>query len=86
LLTPNQRVQRARLGGYALAASRDAREYTAAARAAFLARFENEVDPERKLPEPERQRRALAARRGYFARLAFKSAVARSRRNSRARR
>jgi hypothetical protein len=86
VLSKSERSLRARLGGLALAASHDPAEYTAAGRAVFLARFEQEVDPERQLAEPERQRRALSARRAYFARLAFKSAVARSRRNSRPRR
>jgi hypothetical protein len=66
--------QRARIGGLALSASRDPREYTRAARAAFLRRFEEEVDPERRLPEGERARRTEAARRLYFARLGLKSA------------
>lgn len=75
---------RARLGGLALAASCDPREYTATARAAFLQRFEAEVDPRGILPEPERLRRAEAARKGYFVRLALRSAVARRARAKRA--
>ena len=74
---------RARIGGLALAAQRDPREYTAAARRAFLARFEDQVDPERVLPERERARRAEAARKAHFARLAYLSAKARARRNVR---
>jgi hypothetical protein len=42
-----------------------------------LERFEDQVDPERKLPVVERDRRAVAARRAYFARLAYASAKAR---------
>ena len=45
--------------------------------AAFLARFELQVDPDRTLPESERLRRAEAARKAYFHRLAAKSAAAR---------
>jgi hypothetical protein len=54
----------------------DARETTAAARAAFLARFEAEVDPEGVLAPEERQRRAEQARSAYFTRLAFERAKA----------
>jgi hypothetical protein len=54
-------------------------EYTAAGRNAFLERFLDEVDPERQLPEPERKRRAGAARKRYFAQLALKSSQVRSR-------
>ena len=64
---------RGRIGAYRLHACHDPRETTAAARQAFLARFETEVDPAGVLPPAERQRRALSARRAYFARLALKS-------------
>ena len=43
-------------------------------RRAFNQRFLDEVDPERRLPERERLRRADAARRAYFTRLAYLSA------------
>jgi hypothetical protein len=79
-LTPQQRSQRARLGGFGTAASHDSKEYTKPARDAFARRFLDEVDPERLLPEAERNRRAEAAKRKYFLALAFKSARARSRR------
>jgi hypothetical protein len=69
-----------RLGAYTLHATHDPRETTKAARAAFLRRFEDEVDPNRELPEAERARRALAARKAYFTRLALKSATARRKR------
>ncbi len=68
-----------RIGGLRLAATHDPRQYTARARATFLARFEEEVDPDRLLPEEERKRRASAARKAYFAQLALKSASARRR-------
>lgn len=71
---------RGRIGGLALAAQSDPKEYTAAARRQFLARFEDEVDPDRTLPEHERTRRAEAARKLYFARLAYKSAKVRKKR------
>lgn len=72
-MTPTERVLRARIAAYSLHAMHDARETTAAARAAFLRRFEDEVDPDRVLPESERLRRADSARRAHFARLALKS-------------
>lgn len=50
---------------------------TTRAREAFLSRFEREVDPEGVLPEHERLRRAAAARKAYFHRLALQSAKVR---------
>lgn len=62
----------ARIGGYALRASRDPREYTANARSAFLARFELKVDPDGLLSPEERQRRAVALRKAYMLGLAMR--------------
>ncbi len=73
-LTPSERVMRARMAAYTLHARHDPRETTKAARRAFNQRFLDEVDPERRLPERERLRRADAARRAYFTRLAYLSA------------
>lgn len=56
---------------------------TAPAREAFNRRFEDQVDPERVLPEAERRRRAEQARRAYFAGLARKSVKARRERADR---
>ncbi|MCR6494234.1 hypothetical protein [Cellulomonas sp. P24] len=56
-------------------ADRSAR--TAPARAALMARFEREVDPDGTLPPTERARRAEHKRKAYFGRLALKSAKAR---------
>jgi len=53
-------------------AKHDRREGTAPARAAFLKRFENEVDPDRSLSPEERARRAESARRAYMAGIALK--------------
>ena len=44
---------------------------TAKAREAFEKRFLDEVDPERRLPEDERNRRAARARKAHFTRLAL---------------
>ena len=77
-LSPASRSLRTRIGAYALHAKHDARETTAAARAAALARFEREVDPDGKLVPAERARRAVFARKAHFARLALRSARVRS--------
>lgn len=50
---------------------------TAPARAAMLAKFEREVDPDGTLEPSERARRAEHARKAYFQRLALKSARSR---------
>jgi hypothetical protein len=72
-----ERSLRARLAAYALHAQHDPRETTANGRAAFLARFDREVDPQGLLEPDERRRRAEQARRAYFTRLALASAKAR---------
>jgi len=50
------------------------------AHAGFRRRFENLVDPDRKLDPAERDRRADRARRAYMLTLAAKSAEARRKR------
>jgi hypothetical protein len=77
-LTPQERSLRSRLGGLATAAKHNPREYTQPARDALEKRFADEVDPSRILPEAERARRAEAAKRLFYTRLAYKSARARS--------
>jgi hypothetical protein len=72
-----ERSLRARLAAYALHAQRDPRETTANGRAAFLARFDREVDPKGLLEPDERRRRAEQARRAYFARLSLAAVKAR---------
>ncbi len=81
-MTPAQRILAARAAAYAQHAKHDPRETTKAARATFLARFENEVDPEGTLPPAERQRRAEAARKRYFTALALRSSRVRSARKA----
>ena len=76
-LSPAERSLRARLAAQAMHARNDAQATTAKARAAFLARFERQADPEGLLPLAERQRRAQRLRSAYFARLALASAKAR---------
>jgi hypothetical protein len=75
-LSPAERTLRARLAAHTMHAKHDARQTTAAARAAFLARFEAEVDPDGALSPEERRRRAEQARSAYFTRLAFERAKA----------
>jgi len=79
-MTPTERVLRARLAAYVLHSTHDPHEVTAPARRAFHERFERQVDPDGTLPPAERARRAEAARKAYFTRLALKSAQARRRR------
>ena len=50
---------------------------TAPARAALMARFEREVDPDGTLPPQERAKRAANARTAHFTRLALASARSR---------
>jgi len=75
-LTPEQRRIRARIGAFALHAQGGTS--TKAGTAAFLSRFEREVDPDGRLAPEERARRATLARKAYFARLALASSRARS--------
>lgn len=76
-LTPQQRKLRARAAAHALHAQ--GRTSTKAGTAAFLARFERQVDPDGLLTPEERARRADHARRAYMASLALKASRARTR-------
>ena len=73
-LSPAERTLRARLAAHAM---HDSRHTSAPGRAAFLARFEADVDPDGRLDPEERRRRAEHARSAYFARLALASVAAR---------
>lgn len=75
--TPAERSLRGKLAAHTKWATHDPVEGTAAARAAFLDRFELQVDPDCQLDPAERSRRAAHARKAYFAALALKSAQAR---------
>lgn len=79
VLSPEIARARGRIGALVQHSRHDARKTTSAGRAAFLARFEREVDPDLALAPEERARRVDFARRAYFARLAFASAEARRR-------
>ena len=73
---------RGRIGAYALHSQRDPRETTRAARRAFLGKFEVAVDPDGVLPPAERARRAEAAKKLHFTRLALRSLKTRRRKKS----
>lgn len=78
--TANERTLQARMSAHeSWARTENPSERTAPARAAFVAKFEREVDPEGVLDPAERARRADHARRAFYARLALKSAQARRR-------
>lgn len=77
-LTAEQRQLRARLGGLARAAKYDSVEVTRAAHEANARKWLDQVDPDRSLPAAERDRRATAAKRAHFTRLALMSSRARS--------
>lgn len=77
MLTPTQRSLRARCAAYALHAQGGTS--TKAGTAAFLRRFEIEVNPDGTLPPEESARRAEFARRAHMARLALRSSRARPR-------
>lgn len=70
-LTPAERTRRAKLAANVRWSRQSGHDGTQAARAAFMARFEREVDPDGRLDPVERGRRAEAAKRAYFQRLAL---------------
>ena len=75
---------RARIGAYTKWARTDDRTAaTEPARRAFRSKFEREVDPDGVMPVEERLRRAEAARKAHYARLALKSAQARAKKRQR---
>jgi len=82
-MDPTDLALRGRIGAHLVHARYDGRLLTAPARAAFLGRFERQVDPDGRLPADERRRRAAHLRAAYFARLARASALARAKRKAR---
>jgi hypothetical protein len=79
-LTPAERTLRARLAAHTLHAKRDPSETSAAGRAAFLKSFELKADPEGRLPEAERLRRADHLLKAHMAAMALRASKARRRR------
>lgn len=78
-LTAPQRSLRARAAAHALHAMGGTS--TKAGTAAFLERFERQVDPDGSLTPEERSKRAAHARKSYMAGLALKASRARQRRS-----
>ena len=72
-MSSSEATLRGRIGAYSLHAQHDPKETTKPGRAAFLATFEKDVDPNRVLSITERARRAAAARKAHFAKMALKS-------------
>lgn len=71
-MTPAQRSLRARIATQTAWANCPDRTAKAKhAQAGLLRKFEDQVDPERKLPEDERLKRAKALRRAHMSRLAY---------------
>lgn len=76
--SPSERTLLARAAAHTLHAGvADPARHTEPARRAFLARFEQEADPDGVLPQAERERRGAHLRKAYFAKLALASARAR---------
>ena len=78
--TAAERALQGRLAAHTKWATADPVEGTKAARAAFLDRFEKQVDPAGLLTPVDRAKRAEHARKAYFTGLALKSAQARRKR------
>lgn len=79
-LNAEQRRLRAQIAANTRWANTDRTEATRPAREAFLKRFEDEVDPDRSLPEHEREDRARSAHRAHMQRLALQSSKSRAQR------
>ena len=77
-LSPEQRKLRAQAAAYARWSRHDPKEAMAKVREGFHARFLDEVDPGRVLPEVERRRRAVAAMNAHMKSLALASSRKRS--------
>jgi hypothetical protein len=73
---------RGSIGAHRLHAKYDSRAITKAARDAFMARWEDEVDPNHTLTPAERARRARHALKAHMMELALRSARLRRRRSA----
>ena len=78
IANPTPRSLRGRLGAATTYSRYAASEITAPGRAAFLSRFEREVDPDGVLDPEDRAMRAAHARKAHMLRLAMASAKARA--------
>jgi hypothetical protein len=78
-LTPEQRRSRARLAALVQwSKTEDWSARTQPARDGFMRRFEDQVDPDRRLDPVMRAKRAEAARRAHFARMGRQSGKVRA--------
>lgn len=78
-MTPEQRTLRAQLAAYTRwSKTPDTVSALAPARAGYMARWENEVDPDRKLSPGDRARLARSAMKAHMARMSLKSSQART--------
>jgi hypothetical protein len=82
-LTPEQYRARARLAALTnLSRHPDWSAMTKPARDAFRRKFEDQVDPDRRLSDEQRARMVEAARSAHYQRMAFKSSRARAARKA----
>lgn len=79
-LTAEERSERARLAAHVRwSKAKDRSAELAKARSKFMAKFEQEVDPNGEMTPEARAKAAESARKAHFARLAYQSAKVRSR-------
>jgi hypothetical protein len=81
-LSPEQRSLRASIAAHSRWAKEDPKIAMVVVRDAYLNSFRYAVDPDLKLPEDERERRAHAALRAHMAKLALASSRARAKRKA----
>lgn len=78
LLSPTERILRARIAAHSLHAHHDSTALTAPARKAATEKLNErllfEIDPDNTLSEAQRARRLVHARKAHFGRLALKRA------------
>ena len=70
-LSPEQRKANARVGGLMLAATHDMNAVAAHARRGLWESYLRKADPDNKLPEKERVRRAEALRKAHYAKMSL---------------
>jgi hypothetical protein len=81
-LSPEQRSLRASIAAHSRWAKEDPKVALVPLRDAFMNSFRDQVDPDRTLPQEERERRAYAALRAHMAKLALASSKARAKRKT----
>lgn len=81
-LTPEQRTTRARIAALTRWSKEDPKAQAERMQEGLMEKFRRQVDPEGRLTEAERERRAEAARRAHMQRLALASSKARAARKA----